>query len=130
MAVIDEYEDRLPVQNTGKHIRALDANGNPILIPIEEVAKVVGGLVGFNSSVLKQKEHILSGSFNDERENGYYYINSTKTISDGPINWVTLGVLFQINTMPFRTQWFFNHEDHYWVRTCWNNNWGIWHSIF
>lgn len=42
MAATEEYENQLPVQNTGKHIRALDVNGNPILIPIEEMAKVVG----------------------------------------------------------------------------------------
>lgn len=94
------------------------------------VRSEVGELIGFNSSVLKQKGSIYSGSFNDERESGYYYLNNTKNISDGPVSWVTLGVLFQINALPFRTQWFFNHEGHYWVRMYWNDNWGIWHSVF
>ena len=57
MAATDEYENQLPVQNTGKHIRALDANGNPILIPIDEMAKVVGGLIG---TATDEKEGLLS----------------------------------------------------------------------
>ena len=42
MAATDEFENQLPIQNTGKWIRALDANGSPILIPVEEIAKVGG----------------------------------------------------------------------------------------
>lgn len=90
----------------------------------------MGGLIGFDDTVLKRKSSIFSGSFNDERESGYYYFNNTKTISDGPVNWVTLGVLFQINALPFRGQWIINHEGHYWARIQWNDSWGVWHSIF
>ena len=50
MAATDQFENELPIQNTGKYIRALDASGNPILIPIEEVAKVVEELLPLASA--------------------------------------------------------------------------------
>ena len=53
MAATDEFENQLPIQNTGKWIRALDANGSPILIPVEEIAKVVGELLPLSTNTNK-----------------------------------------------------------------------------
>ena len=44
----DQFENQLPQKNDAKWVRALDASGNPILISKEDLASVVGGLLGFS----------------------------------------------------------------------------------
>lgn len=42
----DQFENQLPQKNDAKWVRALDASGNPILISKEDLASVVGELIG------------------------------------------------------------------------------------
>ena len=44
----DQFENQLPQKSDAKWVRALDASGNPILISKEDLASVVGGLIGAN----------------------------------------------------------------------------------
>ena len=44
----DQFENQLPQKNDAKWVRALDASGNPILISKEDLASVVGELLGFS----------------------------------------------------------------------------------
>lgn len=46
----DQFENQLPQKNDAKWVRALDASGNPILISKEDLASVVGGLIGVATS--------------------------------------------------------------------------------
>ena len=50
----DQFENQLPQKSDAKWVRALDASGNPILISKEDLASVVGELIGV-SLVLKTK---------------------------------------------------------------------------
>lgn len=54
----DTYENQLPQQSDLKWARALDASGNPILISKEDLAGVVGGLLG----TLNQKQNAYNKS--------------------------------------------------------------------
>ena len=75
----DQFENQLPQKSDAKWVRALDASGNPILISKEDLASVVGGLIGI-SLVLKTKEGINIPSrdstdpMNEITENGIYTI--------------------------------------------------------
>ena len=75
----DQFENQLPQKNDAKWVRALDASGNPILISKEDLASVVGGLIGI-SLVLKTKGGINIPSrdstdpMNEITENGIYTI--------------------------------------------------------
>lgn len=42
----DQFENQLPQKSDAKWVRALDASGNPILISKEDLASVVGELIG------------------------------------------------------------------------------------
>ena len=46
----DQFENQLPQKSDAKWVRALDASGNPILISKEDLASVVGGLIGVSNS--------------------------------------------------------------------------------
>ena len=46
----DQFENQLPQKNDAKWVRALDASGNPILISKEDLASVVGELIGVSNS--------------------------------------------------------------------------------
>lgn len=74
MAATDEFENQLPIQNTGKWIRALDANGSPILIPVEEIAKVVGGLMSSLKLFPFMERSIVSDDMNMAKLAGTYSI--------------------------------------------------------
>ncbi len=41
----DKFEDQLPVMTNANWVRGLDANGNPIRVLMNDLAKVVGGLL-------------------------------------------------------------------------------------
>lgn len=75
----DQFENQLPQRSDAKWVRALDASGNPILISKEDLASVVGGLIGI-SLVLKTKGGINIPSrdstdpMNEITENGIYTI--------------------------------------------------------
>ena len=75
----DQFENQLPQKSDAKWVRALDASGNPILISKEDLASVVGGLIGI-SLVLKTKGGINIPSrdstdpMNEITENGIYTI--------------------------------------------------------
>ena len=75
----DQFENQLPQKSDAKWVRALDASGNPILISKEDLASVVGGLIGI-SLVLKTKGVINIPSrdstdpMNEITENGIYTI--------------------------------------------------------
>ena len=75
----DQFENQLPQKSDAKWVRALDASGNPILISKEDLASVVGGLIGI-SLVLKTKGGINIPSIdstdpmNEITENGIYTI--------------------------------------------------------
>ena len=42
----DQFENQLPQKSDAKWVRAVDASGNPILISKEDLASVVGELLG------------------------------------------------------------------------------------
>lgn len=75
----DQFENQLPQKSDAKWVRALDASGNPILISKEDLASVVGELIGV-SLVLKTKGGINIPSrdstdpMNEITENGIYTI--------------------------------------------------------
>lgn len=46
----DQFENQLPQKSDAKWVRALDASGNPILISKEDLASVVGKLIGVSNS--------------------------------------------------------------------------------
>ena len=46
----DQFENQLPQKSDAKWVRVLDASGNPILISKEDLASVVGGLIGVSNS--------------------------------------------------------------------------------
>lgn len=75
----DQFENQLPQKSDAKWVRALDASGNPILISKEDLASVVGGLIGI-SLVLKTKGGInipsrdSTGPMDEITENGIYTI--------------------------------------------------------
>lgn len=75
----DQFENQLPQKSDAKWVRALDASGNPILISKEDLASVVGRLIGI-SLVLKTKGVINIPSrdstdpMNEITENGIYTI--------------------------------------------------------
>lgn len=75
----DQFENQLPQKSDAKWVRALDASGNPILISKEDLASVVGELIGI-SLVLKTKGGINIPSrdstdpMNEITENGIYTI--------------------------------------------------------
>lgn len=46
----DQFENQLPQKSDAKWVRALDASGNSILISKEDLASVVGGLIGVSNS--------------------------------------------------------------------------------
>ena len=75
----DQFENQLPQKSDAKWVRALDASGNPILISKEDLASVVGELIGI-SLVLKPKGGINIPSrdstdpMNEITENGIYTI--------------------------------------------------------
>lgn len=46
----DQFENQLPQKSDAKWVRALDASGNPILISKEDLASVVGELIGVSNS--------------------------------------------------------------------------------
>lgn len=87
----DQFENQLPQKSDAKWVRALDASGNPILISKEDLASVVGGLIG-PASALKNGllSHILYqnlfSSKTDSTEDmdligtGYYAIHSDYNI--------------------------------------------------
>lgn len=53
----DQFENQLPQKNDAKWVRALDASGNPILISKEDLASVVGELIGTASP---EKDGLMS----------------------------------------------------------------------
>mgnify|MGYP000596440385 FL=1 len=50
----DQFENQLPQKSDAKWVRALDASGNPILISKEDLASVVGGLLGLSGIDIRQ----------------------------------------------------------------------------
>lgn len=50
----DQFENQLPQNSDAKWVRALDASGNPILISKEDLASVVGGLLGLSGIDIRQ----------------------------------------------------------------------------
>ena len=53
----DQFENQLPQKSDAKWVRALDASGNPILISKEDLASVVGGLIG--AAILGEKNGLM-----------------------------------------------------------------------
>ena len=73
----DQFENQLPQKSDAKWVRALDASGNPILISKEDLASVVGGLLGLEF-VKREDINIPSRDstdpMNEITENGIYTI--------------------------------------------------------
>ena len=57
----DQFENQLPQKNDAKWVRALDASGNPILISKEDLASVVGGLIGIDNDWIRARGYISAG---------------------------------------------------------------------
>ena len=72
----DQFENQLPQKNDAKWVRALDASGNPILISKEDLASVVGGLLGINNTWHRYMGAV-DKSFDEIKNSGTYSINKT-----------------------------------------------------
>lgn len=91
----DQFENQLPQKSDAKWVRALDASGNPILISKEDLASVVGGLIGRVSSsnngwVDKDLDffhrYVITSDtdFNVITKPGMYNLYATKSTNNSP----------------------------------------------
>lgn len=69
-------EEVMTVKDDCQYVRALDANGNSIRISKEDLAKVLGELIGIDSSWFRSKNDV-STSFDNCTESGCYVINKS-----------------------------------------------------
>lgn len=130
----DVKESAMAQKNDCKWVRALDSNGNSILISKEDLASVVGGLIGLatsnkNGLVSKDwcfpKGGIVTPDQNiDNLEAGIYSVGAGNTNVPGS----TTGVLFvDINlAYNYRIQRFYDTKGNKLVRINTGSAWGSW----
>lgn len=141
----DQFENQLPQKSDAKWVRALDASGNPILISKEDLASVVGGLIG-PASVLKDGllSHILYqnlfSSKTDSTEDmdfigtGYYAIHSDYNIPKNNKSGIKYGSFISFGTPVggnaaggnAQIQIAIGNDGTRRIRNRWLNNWTEW----
>lgn len=86
MSATDEYEDQLQIVSDAPFLRGLDALGNPIRISKQDVASVVGELIGIDNDWIRARGYILAGQdLNDLIIPGVYtYYVEIGAILNGP----------------------------------------------
>lgn len=86
MSATDEYEDQLQIVSDAPFLRGLDALGNPIRISKQDVASVVGELIGIDNDWIRARGYILAGQdLNDLIIPGVYtYYVELGAILNGP----------------------------------------------
>lgn len=141
----DQFENQLPQKSDAKWVRALDASGNPILISKEDLASVVGGLIG-PASALKDGllSHILYqnlfSSKTDSTEDmdligtGYYAIHSDYNIPKNNKSGIKYGSFISFGTPVggnaaggnAQIQIAIGNDGTRRIRNRWLNNWTEW----
>ena len=141
----DQFENQLPQKSDAKWVRALDASGNPILISKEDLASVVGGLIG-PASALKDGllSHILYqnlfSSKTDSTEDmdligtGYYAIHSDYNIPKNNKSGIRYGSFISFGTPVggnaaggnAQIQIAIGNDGTRRIRNRWLNNWTEW----
>ena len=141
----DQFENQLPQKSDAKWVRALDASGNPILISKEDLASVVGGLIG-PASALKDGllSHILYqnlfSSKTDSTEDmdligtGYYAIHSDYNIPKNNKSGIKYGSFISFGTPVggnaaggnAHIQIAIGNDGTRRIRNRWLNNWTEW----
>ena len=141
----DQFENQLPQNSDAKWVRALDASGNPILISKEDLASVVGGLIG-PASALKDGllSHILYrnlfSSKTDSTEDmdligtGYYAIHSDYNIPKNNKSGIKYGSFISFGTPVggnaaggnAQIQIAIGNDGTRRIRNRWLNNWTEW----
>ena len=114
----DQFENQLPQKSDAKWVRALDASGNPILISKEDLASVVGGLIGAN---FIERNDIIDAN---TEFTGYCRLYSGKNAPGGG-----QGILISIFTGSCTAQfYFFYWPKAFYVRLKWDT-WGEWTHV-
>lgn len=141
----DQFENQLPQKSDAKWVRALDASGNPILISKEDLASVVGGLIG-PASALKDGllSHILYQNLftskTDSTEDmdligtGYYAIHSDYNIPKNNKSGIRYGSFISFGTPVggnaaggnAQIQIAIGNDGTRRIRNRWLNNWTEW----
>ena len=141
----DQFENQLPQKSDAKWVRALDASGNPILISKEDLASVVGGLIG-PASALKDGllSHILYqnlfSSKTDSTEDmdligtGYYAIHSDYNIPKNNKSGIKYGTFISLGSPVggnaaggnAQIQIAIGNDGTRRIRNRWLNNWTEW----
>nr|DAQ51813.1 MAG TPA: hypothetical protein [Caudoviricetes sp.] len=141
----DQFENQLPQKSDAKWVRALDASGNPILISKEDLASVVGGLIG-PASALKDGllSHILYqnlfSSKTDSTEDmdligtGYYAIHSDYNIPKNNKSGIKYGSFISLGSPVggnaaggnAQIQIAIGNDGTRRIRNRWLNNWTEW----
>lgn len=110
----DQFENQLPQKSDAKWVRALDASGNPILISKEDLASVVGGLLGL--------EFVKREDINDANRffTGYARIYTSTNCPDN-----LPGIIISFNINGVVVQFFFSG----WPRRLYARMyWDAWNS--
>ncbi len=119
----DQFENQLPQKSDAKWVRALDASGNPILISKEDLASVVGGLLGINDSWFRLRRVIgtTEEDLNNANQTGMYWHGRGLFNGNG---WH--GILLVFNTGTYIAKIDINFINPTWKIFIWNHEQKKW----
>jgi hypothetical protein len=122
-----EVESALPQKKEINYVRALDKNGNPILINKEDLAQVVGELFTSLGLFPFMQRDIIQGEMSpdDIRTSGMYDVGNSTTM---PFNYGGL-LVFNTKTLTIQTGVDLQGKT-ICIRVSWNNGpWSSWNNF-
>lgn len=131
----DEFEDQLPQSDTFSWLRTLDGSKNPTLTSSSAAAKVLGGLIGVDNTIIKNKNSRVT-DFNKAVEAGVYQVNLTNNIppeANGPTSVYGNGILIVFTSIEFIGQIYiplmYLNIDNIYIRERNSSDWFKWRKF-
>ena len=131
----DEFEDQLPVSDTFSWLRTMDGSNNPTLTSSTAAAKVLGGLIGVDNTIIKNKNSRVT-DFNKAMEAGVYQVNLTNNIppeANGPTSVYGNGILIVFTSIEFIGQIYiplmYLNIDNIYIRERNSSDWFKWRKF-